>query len=264
VRKESSALPTWMHMLSSGDYFRQVRFTMLDTLLIAAVIFFSVFTQTASGFGMALIAMPMLTTLVGLPVAAPLVALVGAVVRVGMLLRYHAYFRIADVWRLMLTSVIGIPIGLLLFHRLDNALVESVLGLVVIAYALLALFAPHRQALTGHKWAYSLGLVSGVLSGAYNVGGPPAVIYASGQGWLPITFKGNLQVVTMLSGALVIFARAINREFTAAVLQDFAVSLPAIALGLLAGFVLDGYVNPVVFRKLILILLVAIGAQLLI
>ncbi len=116
-----------------------------------------------------------------------------------------------------------------------------------------------------HKnWAYGLGFLSGVLAGAYNIGGPPAVVYATGKRWPPVTAKSNLQLISLLSGFLVIATRATNQEFTEIVMGHYLLGLPAIVIGLWVGFSSDGWLNGEGFRRGMLLLLLLIGLHLLI
>jgi uncharacterized protein len=87
---------------------------MEDLLWVAGVMGLAVFLQTAMGFGSALVAMPLLISKLGLMTAAPLVALMTLTTRLVMLSRYRATFRLADVWRLMLSAAVGIPLGLII------------------------------------------------------------------------------------------------------------------------------------------------------
>lgn len=236
---------------------------MLEMILVALIVFSGVFTQTVSGFGMALVAMPLLTTSVGLMVAAPLISLVAMVHRLLMLLHYRSSFDLHEIWRLMLASVVGIAIATVLFRNAgESHAFEVLLGFIIIGYSLLNLINPHFPQLRGVWWAYPFGIASGILSRIYNVGGPPVVMYANGQQWSPAAFKGNLQAFTALSGTLVILSRGLNGEFTGPVVQHFVFSLPATILGVVVGVSLDRYIDPVRFRQIVLALLVLIGLTL--
>lgn len=57
-------------------------------------------------------------------------------------------------------------------------------------------------------------------------------------------------------------SRALSRNFTAPVWQDYLIALPAIGLGLWLGFRLDRYINPALFRKIVLALLLVLGLRL--
>jgi len=234
----------------------------MDHLLIAVVIFTGVFTQTVSGFGIALVSMPLLVPLIGIQQAAPLVALIAVCAKIVMLLHYRESFAFGAVWRLMLASALGIPIGLNLLAHVNEDLVTGALGLLLIVYSLYALFATRPLRFRGAGWAFGLGFASGVLSGAYNTGGPPAVIYGRGQDWSPIVFKANLQAFAMVNGPLVVLGHFLDRNYSGDVLTAAAIALPGAALGLLLGFQLDDRIDPVRFRQIVLVLLIVLGLRL--
>ena len=50
-------------------------------------------------------------------------------------------------------------------------------------------------------------------------------------------------------------------NLTPVVWRTYLLVLPALALGLLAGTALDRYINPRIFRKMVLILLVVMGVR---
>ena len=52
----------------------------------------------------------------------------------------------------------------------EPALVERLLGVIVVGYVLYTVANPRPPQLDSHRWAYGLGLASGVLTGAYNIG----------------------------------------------------------------------------------------------
>jgi uncharacterized membrane protein YfcA len=211
----------------------------MDILLIAVIIFFACFTQSVTGFGLALVAMPLLVEQVGIHIAAPLVALIGTTNSIGMLIRYRRSLSLRAVWRLALTSLIGIPLGVFALSQINETTVRLILGLVVVGYAGYALLAPTIPRLKHTGWAYGMGLCSGVLAGAYNTGGPPLIIYASAQDWEAAEFKGNLQSLALFNSVMVILTHALGGSFTGLVWQRYLIALPAIAIGLLAGVSLD-------------------------
>ena len=89
-------------------------------------------------------------------------------------------------------------------RQLDARIVLSALGIFLIVYALYNLFNLRLPRIRQPKWDFSFGLASGMLSGAYNTGGPPLVIYGTSLGWSSEEFKANLQALFMLNSFLVI------------------------------------------------------------
>jgi uncharacterized membrane protein YfcA len=166
------------------------------------------------------------------------------------------------VWRLALTSLIGIPLGIFALSQINETIIRLILGIVVSGYAGYSLIAPAIPRLKQTIWAYGMGLISGVLAGAYNTGGPPLIIYASGQDWETAEFKGNLQSLALFNSMMVIANHALRGNFTGPVWQHYLIALPVIVIGLLAGFSLDRWVNPARFRLIVLLLLIVVGGRL--
>lgn len=227
--------------------------------LIFAVAFF-VFGTT--GFGSALVAMPLLSPLLGIEAAAPLFALVALTSEVIMLLRYRQQLNLSAVWRVIVASVIAIPLGITLVRGLNEQGVLLLLGVLVGGYGLYGLVSPHMPHIHDLRWGFGFGFVGGLLSGAYNTGGPPVVIYGNLSRWTPTEFKSNLQSIFVLNSLMVVTAHALNGHYGRGVLENYVVVLPAMLIGLVAGWQVEKRVNPGQFRKLVLLLLVVIGARL--
>ena len=235
---------------------------MATLLLPALIVFIAVFTQSLAGFGVALVAMALLPTLVSIQVATPLVALVGLTLETFLLIRYRSALNIRAVLPLALAAMIGIPLGVWALKEIDERLILRVLGVVIAAYALYALPGFRLPELRSPAWAYFAGLIAGALGGAYNTAGPPVIVYGDCKRWPPAEFKSNLQGFFLVASVFVALGHALSGNFTPQVWRYFLWSLPAVALGFLLGTALDRYINPLVFRKIVLVLLVILGVRL--
>lgn len=234
----------------------------MELFLVFIIVFFAIFTQSVTGFGLALVSMPLLTALLGIQTAAPLVALFGIVAEVILLIYYRHAFNLKVVWRLAITSVVGIPLGVWALQNVDEQIVLTVLGLIVSGYALYALLNLRLPAIKQPVWAYSVGFVAGILGGAYNTAGPPVIVYGNCRQWPPAEFKSNLQGFFLLNGALILVTHILANNYTADVWRNSLVAFPAMAAGLLAGLFLANRISAQVFRKIVLWLLLALGVWL--
>ncbi len=233
----------------------------IDTFLIISVIFLAVFTQSVSGFGVSLVSMALLTLLVDIQIATPLVALVSLSLEVILLIRYREALSLTAVWQISIASIVGIPIGIFIFKYIAESLALTILGIVIVGYALYTLLNLRLPRLVHQAWAYGFGLVAGMMGGAYNTSGPPVIIYGNCRRWLPAEFKGNLQGFFVLNSTFVVIGHAIAQNFTSQVWHIYLLAWPAIALGLVAGLKLDRYLSPALFRKVVLWLLVILGVR---
>jgi uncharacterized membrane protein YfcA len=232
------------------------------TLLVGLIVFLAVFTQSLSGFGVALVAMALLPSLIGIHVATPLVAVVALVLEVVLVMYYRQSLQVRAVWSIALAAVVGTPLGVLFLARVDESFALAVLGVVIAGYALYALLGLKMPRLENSLWAYLAGLFGGMLGGAYNTSGPPVIVYADCRRWPPDVFKGNLQGYFIIVSLAVLASHALNGNLSVQVWQMFLWTLPFIILGIVTGLSLDRWLNPVVFRRVVLALLVVMGIRL--
>ena len=235
---------------------------MLTEFLVVAVIFLAVFTQSLSGFGIALVAMALLPTLIDIHVATPLVAVVGVTIEFFLLIRYRSALNIQVVWRLIAASIVGIPLGVWALSKLDEDLVLGILGVLITVYALYALFKLHLPRFDHPLWVYVFGFAGGVLGGAYVTSGPPVVVYGDSQRWERDEFKSNLQGFFFFSSIFIVVAHAIGQNLTRIVWWYYLLCIPAMVVGIIAGTSLDRVIDPDIYRKIVLGLLVVLGLRL--
>ena len=235
----------------------------MEPLLLFLVALLAAFTQSLTGFGSALVSMAVLPGLIGIRTAAPLVALITVTIDGVLLARYRQALNLRAIWRLVAALVLGVPLGILVLRRVEERFVLAILGAVIAGYALYALLSPRLPRLEHPAWAYGFGFLAGVLGGAYNTSGPPVVIFGNCQRWPPSEFKGNLQGFFLVNDLLVIAGHALSQNLTPLVLRDYLIVLPALIVGLFIGGRLDRRLDPALFRKVVLVLLVVMGLRLL-
>ena len=235
--------------------------TALD-IQVLAVAFAAAFMQGLVGFGSAMVAMAVLPGLIGLGVATPLVAVSVLPSDTIILLRYRRHLSLRAVSGLIVGMLAGIPIGLFALRHFPAKVLLPALGVVIAAYALLALVEWRPPELPNPRWGLLFGSLSGVLGGAYNVSGPPVVIYGNCRRWLPPEFKGNLQLFFLIGDLLVSLSHGVAGNLTPAVWDRLVLVLPVSVLGVLAGMLLDRFIHPALFRRLVLVALVVLGLRL--
>lgn len=234
----------------------------MTIIWVGLVVFLAVFTQSLSGFGSALVAMSLLPAIIGIRVATPLVALVGFSLEIVLIVRYRQSLDVRAIWRIVLAALIGIPLGVYFLSNVDEKLSLTLLGVVLIGYSVYALLGLKMPRLDGPVWAYLAGLFGGLLGGAYNTSGPPVIVYADCNRWPPDAFKSNLQGYFIISSVVVVASHLINGNLTSQVWHLFWWMIPFIVIGLIAGLGLDHWLDQLLFRRLVLVLLVVMGIRL--
>ena len=231
-------------------------------LIIAATVFVAAFIQGASGFGFALVVMPILSGLTSIQTAAPLVAIATLTNNLLLCLYYRQSFDWSVVKTLLIGSVFGIPIGFWALDYLPTGLMLIALGIIIIAYAIYSIISPAMPVLESKRWAYGAGFFSGILLGSFNLPGPPVILYGSSQQWSQRQFKGNLSSFFSISVAIVAIGHGVNHRISADIVNQFLFALPSLALGICLGILVSKRFDPNMFRKIVTVLLSIVGARL--
>lgn len=232
-------------------------------ILVLSILFISTFTRSTLGFGDALIAMPLLALVVGIQVATPLTALGASTIALTILV--SGGWRNVDLkaaWRLIVSSLVGIPIGLYFLKTAPEPVIKGALGALLIAFGLYNLIAPKLPTFRNEKLAYAFGLLAGILGGAYNTNGPPVVVYGTLRGWSPESFRSTLQAYFLPTGGMILISHGLAGLWTPTVLQLYAYALPIIMLAIFLGGRANKMVSGGRFDRIIYASLVVMGVLL--
>lgn len=207
-----------------------------ELALAAAIVAAAYFVFGMSGFGSGLVAIPVLTHIWPVHFVLPVMALldIAASLSVGVRERRHTERR--ELMRLVPFTVLGLAAGVTLLVKLPPAVTLAALGIAVMIFGVWSVLGQHGPRKPVHAaWSLPAGLVSGVASGLFGVGGAPTVMYLSRR----IADKSVLRatLATMLfisvSGRIVLFGivglLAGRQALTALALAPFAFA--GLALG---------------------------------
>jgi uncharacterized protein len=184
------------------------------------------------------------------------------VLEIMLTLRYRQSLRVDAIWRVLVASLIAIPFGVMLLRYIDEQAALFVLGLLLVAYSIYALIGFRLPNLQHPIWAWITGLASGLLGGAYNIAGPPIVVYGNCRGWDAAQFKSNLSSFFVFNSLFVTFSHFAGGNFTPDVTRTILLCLPATVLGFILGQSMDRWLDPERFHKIVLVLLVVLGGRL--
>lgn len=234
----------------------------MGMVFFAAVIFLAAVVQSVTGFGFALVAMAVLPGMIGLQMAAPLVAVVGILNSAILWIYYRRGFDPKIVSRLVLGTLLTIPLGIFLLRRLPETIALTVLGILITTYAVYVLAGLMLPALRSPWWAYLFGAIAGLTSGAYSVGGPPVVIYGQCCRWSPTAFRSNLPAFFFINAIGVVTGHGLQGNLTPEVLRMGAIAVLPLVIGIAIGTWIAQNLNPKLFQRVVLILLIITGLKL--
>lgn len=226
--------------------------------------------QVLTGFGFALIAIPLLM-LVFPGYEAVLIGMMLSVFTLSLQARKDWKFARWDiVWTLTGIGIIGIVIGVLLGNNLNPIYLKGVVGIAVLVYVVLEWIQKFKKnknqkqgALKVKKYPkgfYVAGAFSGLLTGVVGMPGPPVVAVLINY-LKKDTFRATLVnyfLINMSLTLIVAFLFLQNGNIFSVFIKVFALITPTI-IGYIIGFPLRKLVNEWNFKYLVLILLIFIG-----
>jgi uncharacterized membrane protein YfcA len=225
------------------------------------VVFVATVIRSAFGFGEALIAVPLLAFVIPLEVAAPLAVLVSITVAAVVIAQdwRNIHFRSAG-W-LVLSTIPGIPLGLLLLTSRHQIFVKAALGVIILLFAAYSLVgrAPLELKSDNRAWLLACGFCAGILGGAFGMNGPPLAIYGSMRRWSAQHFRATLQAYFLPASLLGMVGYLIAGLWTRAVTRYYLISLPVTLLALFLGRVINRRLSGEGFLKYVYAGLACIG-----
>lgn len=231
-------------------------------LPVLAILFLATLIRSSFGFGEALVAVPLLAFVMPVETAAPLVVLVSITVAIVAIAQDWRHIHVRSAGWLVLSTLVGTPLGLLALHWVDGRLVKMILAVVIVAFSGYSLLGRTRASLSDDRRAWIFGLGAGVLGGAYGMNGPPLVVYGALRGWSPQHFRATLQGYFLPASLIALAGFALSGLWTATVSRYYLMVLPAVVLAIFLGRAINKRINPRAFVRYVHVGLVIVGALL--
>lgn len=156
------------------------------------------------------------------------------------LLAFHQHARWDYVRRMLPPACLGVVVGWLLMHRLDEAVFKPLIGSVILSLTTLQLVRmrrPHWFADMPHTtwFVWTLGLLAGVTTMLANAAGPIMALYLLAVGLPKFEFVGTSAWYFFIVNTFKVpFSAALGLIHRDTLLLNAAL-IPAVALGLLGG-----------------------------
>jgi uncharacterized membrane protein YfcA len=195
--------------------------------------------------------------------AVPLAMLVSITVAAVVVLQDWRQIHLRSAWRLVASTLVGIPLGLYLLTSVPELLLKGLLALVIMAFAAFSLLSRTPAVLKDDRHAWLFGFAGGILGGAYGMNGPPLVVYGALRRWSPQHFRATLQGYFLPASIAAMIGYWLAGLWTAEVTQHYLVALPAVVLAIFAGRAANSRMDGRRFMRFINLGLLAIGLTLL-
>lgn len=239
-----------------------------DLVLAALGLLFAGVVKGSVGFGLPMIAAPVLTGLVGPRTAVVVMSIVNFVTAVlvarraeGVPLRSY----LGLVAPLLIATLIGVTVGARLLAVLSPPLLSGLVGLTAILFALVAAARLQPTIPLAHRGLIGsiVGLGAGLLGGTTSVFATPIVMYFHALEIPKRDFVVVLNVVLGASTLVQIINYAGLGLYSTQTLETTLLTATCVAAGVVLGFRIQDRVNQRLFNWAVIVVIFLIGVNLL-
>jgi uncharacterized membrane protein YfcA len=218
-------------------------------LAISVIAFVSGAARGFSGFGSALIFMPLASSLAPPPLVAAVLLIIDIVAAAPL---------IPNAWRhadrkavaIMALGMVGTPLGTYALTQLDPLTTRWIISVFVLALLMLLVSGWRYRGKDHLPIAVGIGGVSGFCSGLAQTGGPPIVAYWLGRPIFPLIARANILSFFAASDIFSAASYSLAGLITSGALKFSLVVGPAYAIGVLLGARLFGKASETLFRSI--------------
>jgi uncharacterized membrane protein YfcA len=222
--------------------------------LACGVVTFAATVQLATGFGFALVCVPLLVLFLDPHVAVLIALQIGILGALYQAVEGRRHMNRGVVTRLTAAAFVGLPVGGLVYARSSPRVLTIVVGVVtLVTVALLARGLTFKR--TSPPLDIVAGLLTGVLTTSTGTSGPPIVTVLQARKVAPPEFRATTSVVFCVLDTAAIAAFAVAGRLTLPLFLATLGTLPGLGIGAWVGTKVRRLLSPAAFRIVVLALL---------
>ena len=234
----------------------------MEIIAFIAIILIASILQTSTGFGFSILATPFLLFLFEPHEAIQINLILSLIISSALIMKIRQDIDFEIIRRLVAGSVIGLPIGIIIFLLIDINRLKLGVSLIILVLTIMLILQFRMN--QNKKRDLLVGGLSGSLTTSIGMPGPPLLLYFSGTN----TQKEKLRATTLAFYLFIYFVSLLIQVIFAGTNKTIWVSslsaLPLVFVGLYLGQQLFKLINQHVFRIFTYIILLFTGLYLLV
>ncbi|MBZ5760052.1 MULTISPECIES: sulfite exporter TauE/SafE family protein [Rhizobium] len=201
-----------------------------------------------SGFGAALILIPLGGALIGPRLISPVLLVVDGLATLGMVRPAFHLANRREVVTMAVGAIIGVPLGTAILALMDPLLLRWLITAIAACLLTLLVSGWRYHGEPTRPLTAAVGFIAGLFSGAAQLGGPPVVAFWLGGKSNFTRVRSNIILYFSISTILSVVSYYTSGLFVAQVFALTVVILPSYVLGLYGGTRLFGLARESTFR----------------
>lgn len=228
----------------------------MDLTLTFVIVLLAALIQACTGFGFAIIAIPLLILFYPAHYTITLSVLLSFISSLATIPRVRKDIDKVLLKRLLIGSLLGLPLGGIVYYMADVMWLKLIVGISIIAAAVFMMVRISVPLGNGRR----IGFLSGFLTSSIGMPGPPIVLYLMSRNTEKHIFRGTSMAFYCLVYLISLALQFASGRFETDLLQDLLL-VPAIFIGQAIGTALHNKINQTWFRRVTFLLLIATGVN---
>jgi uncharacterized membrane protein YfcA len=227
--------------------------------LSSGAVFLAAIVRGFSGFGFSLLSITAISLILPVAQIVPSIFLLEIAASINLIPGIWREIHWRSLTWLMVGYVIGLPVGGYALIHAPEAPAQIVLGILVIGTAVLMLRGFHLARTPGAPASTGTGVASGVLNGAFGIGGPPVVLFYFSTPGAAAIGRASIIFFFLFTDLLGVGYFATQGIVTTQSFVQAALWLPALLVGVWLGAHGFRRMDQDAFRRWVLVILIALA-----
>lgn len=230
-----------------------------NIIALSLIIFIASVVRGFTGFGLALVAVPLIQFIMPVSDTAVFIAFINAIFSIIYFRRSRETVRGQPLVRMALWTGIGVAAGTLILKFINPAYIQLVWGILII-FIVTALARGADFRIKSDKSAMTLsGLLGGLLAGATGITGPPVAIILSSLKTPKEKFNALISVFILFAVSYALVFYLISGLVRTETFLLALCSVPALLAGLYTGDRLVSRISQQSFTRVVYVVLILMG-----
>lgn len=226
---------------------------------IFAIILFSSFIQSITGFGFAIVGTPLLLFFMEPRPVMSLMAFGALLLNSMVIYKTRGMSDPKVIWPLFASSLLGIIPGVYILKIIDPTLLKLCIGVLILVVSLF-MASNYVVTIKREKLATVLvGIMSGFMGGATSLGGPPIVLFLMNQQQDKEAFRANLVRFFCFGNIATLIVMYCMDTVDTSIFKQLIYIIPGVVIGAWLGEKAFAKVSPSFFRWLTLVIIFSCG-----
>lgn len=231
-------------------------FIYLFALIIVGV---SALIQGITGFGFALIAVPLMSVFMVPKDIVPMVVVFSLIMNIIMFMKKREPIVFSEFKLILIFGILGIPFGVYLLNILSPDIIRFFAALLIIATSIALMWGWELKSKNENISTAVAGFLSGFLNGSTSMSGPPIVLLLANQKVGKETFRSYLPTYGIVTNLITLGIFMLSGNLNFNLFKTTVLLSPALLVGLWIGMIVIRFINEKFFRKLSLMLILVTG-----